>query len=158
MFDPYHRWLAIPRDQRPPTYYQLLGIAPDETDAEVIQEAALRQTSHVRTYQTGPYAQQCQDLLTEISQAKVNLLNPQKRKAYDDRLAQADKGKGGTGPEAGLFPFDFAAQDRLPSPEIPRFHGRANSARSGLLALLYAALLLLGALGAFWLAFTRPEL
>ena len=56
MFDPYHRWLGIPRHLRPPTYYQLLGIAVDETDAEVIAEAALRQTSHVRTYQAGPHA------------------------------------------------------------------------------------------------------
>ena len=42
MFDPYRRWLAIPDDQRPPTYYQLLGISEDEDDFEVIDEAALK--------------------------------------------------------------------------------------------------------------------
>ncbi len=47
MFDPYHKWLAIPKDQRPPTHYQLLGVSPTETDVEVIDEAALRQMAHV---------------------------------------------------------------------------------------------------------------
>ena len=42
MFDPYHKWLAIAKDQRPPTYYQLLGISPHEADPEVIEEAAIR--------------------------------------------------------------------------------------------------------------------
>jgi hypothetical protein len=85
-FDPYHRWLAIPRQQRPPTYYQLLGVAVDESDREVIEEAALRQTSHVRTYQTGPYAQQCTAILNELGQARATLLNPEKRKEYDTRI------------------------------------------------------------------------
>src|SRR5205823_2350879 len=35
-FDPYHKWLGIPKDQRPPTLYQLLGVSPQETDAEVL--------------------------------------------------------------------------------------------------------------------------
>jgi hypothetical protein len=86
MFDPYHRWLGIPRDQRPPTHYQLLGIAADETDDEVIQEAALRQTSHVRLYQTGPYAAQATTILNEIGQARAVLLNPEKRRQYDATL------------------------------------------------------------------------
>jgi WD40 repeat protein len=86
MFDPYHRWLGIPTDQRPPTHYQLLGIAPDESDTEVIQEAALRQTSHVRLYQNGPYAAQATTLLNEIGLAQAVLLNPRKRQEYDTRL------------------------------------------------------------------------
>ena len=56
MFDPYHKWLGIPPGRRPPTHYQLLGIAPEEQDPEVIEEAAIRQTAHVRTYQIGPHA------------------------------------------------------------------------------------------------------
>ncbi len=86
MFDPYHRWLSIPKQYRPPTYYQLLGIDPDETDPEVIKEAALRQTSHVRMYQTGPYAEACTKLLNEIALARATLLHPDKRREYDARL------------------------------------------------------------------------
>lgn len=86
MFDPYHRWLAIPLGQRPPTYYQVLGISLHETDPEVINEAAIRQTTHVRNYQTGPYAAECTRVLNEIGKARATLLNPAKRKEYDARL------------------------------------------------------------------------
>src|SRR6266446_6275034 len=88
MFDPYHKWLGIPKDQRPPTYYQLLGVAPNEIDPEVIDEAAVRQTTHIRAYQIGPHAAECTKLLNEIAQAKLVLLNPAKRKAYDEQLAR----------------------------------------------------------------------
>jgi hypothetical protein len=89
MFDPYHKWLGIPPKQRPPTYYQLLGIAPDEADREVIEEAAIRQTTHVRTYQTGPRAAECTALLNEIAQARATLLNRKKRQEYDAKLGTA---------------------------------------------------------------------
>src|SRR5262245_57714114 len=89
MFDPYHKWLGIPPGQRPPTHYQLLGIAPTEVDPEVIREAAIRQTAHLRTYQAGPHAADCARLLTEVAQAKTTLLDPAKRQPYDQRLAQS---------------------------------------------------------------------
>ncbi len=87
MFDPYHKWLGISPDQQPPTLYQLLGISPREQDPEVIEEAAIRQTAHVRTYQNGPYAQECARILSEIARARATLLDPAKRRAYDLRLA-----------------------------------------------------------------------
>src|SRR5438105_9499728 len=88
MFDPYHKWLGIPADQRPPSYYQLLAISPREADLDVIEEAAIRQTAHVRTYQVGPYAAECTRLLNEIAQARTVLLDPGKRKEYDARLGK----------------------------------------------------------------------
>src|SRR5947209_498975 len=88
MFDPYHKWLGIPKNERPPTFYQLLGIAPGEIDPEVIDEAAIRQTAHIRTYQIGPHAKECTQVLNEIAQARTTLLNPAKRKEYDSRLAK----------------------------------------------------------------------
>src|SRR5262245_23076345 len=91
MFDPYHKWLAIPAGERPPTHYQLLGVAPTETDAEVIEEAVLQRTAHLRAYQLGPHAQECTRLLNEIAHAKVVLLNPEKRKEYDAQIARAAK-------------------------------------------------------------------
>jgi WD40 repeat protein len=93
MFNPYHKWLGIPRDQQPPTYYQLLGIAPSEEDPEVIEEMAIRQTSHVRTYQTGAHAAECTRLLNEIAQARRTLLDPARRKKYDAGLRATAAGK-----------------------------------------------------------------
>jgi hypothetical protein len=88
MFDPYHKWLGIPREQQPPSYYRLLGVDPGETDPEVIEEMAIRQTSHVRTYQIGPHAEECRRLLGEIGQAARVLLDPDRRRAYDRRLGR----------------------------------------------------------------------
>src|SRR5262249_39474004 len=87
-FDPYHKWLAIPKGQRPPTLYQLLGLSQGESDPEVIEEAAIRQPPHVRAYQIGPYAETCTKILNEIAQARQILTNPQKRQVYDQKLAQ----------------------------------------------------------------------
>jgi WD40 repeat protein len=95
MFDAYHKWLGIPKDQRPPTHYQLLGVAFDEQDAEVIEEAAVRQTTHIRAYQIGAHAAECTQLLNEISQARQTLLNPAKRKEYNEKLARQGKVPGG---------------------------------------------------------------
>ncbi|MCI0742363.1 MAG: WD40 repeat domain-containing protein [Gemmataceae bacterium] len=94
MFDPYHKWLGIPKEHRPPTLYQLLGIAADETDKEVIEEAAIRQTTHVRAYQVGPHAEDSTRLLNEISQARTTLLHPAKRKEYDVQLARTQAAAG----------------------------------------------------------------
>ncbi|MCI0641022.1 MAG: PA14 domain-containing protein [Gemmataceae bacterium] len=93
MFDPYHKWLGIPKEEQPPTYYRLLGLNPKEKDREVIEEAAIRQTAHVRAYQLGPQAAECTRLLNEIALARATLLNSVKRKAYDLALAANEKKK-----------------------------------------------------------------
>ncbi len=92
-FDPYRKWLGIPKDQRPPTYYQLLGIATDEDDVEVIEEASMMRSSHLRNFQTGPHAELCANLLTEVAEAVETLRDVSKRKDYDEKLAakQAEK-------------------------------------------------------------------
>ena len=85
-FDPYHKWLGIPKHLQPPTYYQLLGVASGETDLEVIEEAAIRQTTHVRAYQVGPHSEVCTRILNEIAVARKALTTPDQKKAYDQRL------------------------------------------------------------------------
>ena len=92
-FDPYRKWLSIPEDFRPPTHYQLLGVSPDERDLEVIDAAVLRQSAYVRNFQTGKYAADATRILNEISAAKLCLLDPAKRAAYDAELKRK-----------GLFP------------------------------------------------------
>ena len=72
-----------------PTHYQLLGIVPNEQDVEVIEAAAVRQVAFVRNFQTGPHAEQCSRILTELAEARLTLLNPAKRRKYDGCLATA---------------------------------------------------------------------
>src|SRR5262245_43924543 len=86
MFDPYHKWLGIAKEEQPPTYYRLLGINVGEQDPEVIEEAAIRQTTHIRTNQLGPHAEHCTRLLNEIAKARATLLDPAKRRQYDATL------------------------------------------------------------------------
>jgi len=85
-FDPYHTWLGIRPDEQPPNHYRLLGLSLFEDSPAVIDNAADRQMSHVRTFQTGPHAAASQRLLSEITLARICLVNPQKRAAYDTEL------------------------------------------------------------------------
>ena len=82
-FDPYYKWLGIPPAEQPPTYYRLLGIRREETDAEVIANAADRMMRQLRKYQSGPQATLSQKLLNEVAQAKYCLSDPEKRAAYE---------------------------------------------------------------------------
>jgi len=86
-FDPYHKWLGISKAQRPPTHYQLLGLSQGESDVEVIDEAAIRQSTHLRAYQVGPHSDVCTRILNEIARARQVLANPRKRQEYDRKLA-----------------------------------------------------------------------
>ena len=87
-FDPYYEWLGIPPEEQPASYYRLLGIRDFESSATVIANAADRQMAFLRTFQTGPHAQASQDLLNQISQARVILLTPDSREKYDRGLRE----------------------------------------------------------------------
>ncbi len=85
-FDGYHRWLGIPKREQPPHHYRLLGISLFEDDPEVIATAAGARLTSLRQQQSGPHAVLCVRLLNEVSQARLCLLNPNKKAAYDARL------------------------------------------------------------------------
>ncbi|MEK6236987.1 MAG: hypothetical protein N2C14_19945, partial [Planctomycetales bacterium] len=88
-FDPYHKWLGIPREDQPPHHYRLLGIPPFVDDMDVIGNAADRQMQHLRSFGSGAHVQESQRLLNEISTARVCLLNEEKKAAYDAELRRA---------------------------------------------------------------------
>jgi hypothetical protein len=85
-FDPYWKWLGIPPEEQPADHYRLLGIAPFESDEEVIGNAADRQMLHIRTFQSGTHSELSQRLLNELAAARLTLLDPKKRAAYDAQL------------------------------------------------------------------------
>ena len=88
VFDPYHKWLGIPPEDQPPSHYRLLGLRAFEADPDVIQAAADQRMAHLRNYQTGQHADLSQRLLNEVAAARVCLLNPVKRAAYDSQLRE----------------------------------------------------------------------
>lgn len=85
-FDPYHKWLGIlPKDQ-PPHHYRLLGVELFEADVDVIEAAADRQLAFLRKYQSGEHAEDCRRLLNEVSRARLCLVKPATKVAYDLEL------------------------------------------------------------------------
>lgn len=91
-FDPYLQWLGIREPERPPNHYRLLGVSPFENDPVVLSNAADRQMAHVRTFQTGLHSAESQQLLNELARAKLCLLSPDKKAAYDAELQGAISG------------------------------------------------------------------
>lgn len=88
-FDPYYKWLGIPKSEQPPNHYRLLGIALFETDPDVIEAAADRQMTYVSQCATGEHMKLSQQVLNELSKARVCLLVADKKQAYDARLKAA---------------------------------------------------------------------
>ena len=94
-FDPYRMWLGIPATEQPPNHYRLLGVGLFEADADVISNAADRQMVHVRTFQGGKYSALSQQVLNELSTARVCLLDPKKKADVRRPASQADGLEGG---------------------------------------------------------------
>jgi predicted RNA-binding Zn-ribbon protein involved in translation (DUF1610 family) len=87
-FDAYHKWLGIPPEDQPPDHYRLLGIKRFEPDPDVISNAADQRMVHVRAFQTGEHAELSQQVLNELSAARVCLLNPERKLEYDQQLRE----------------------------------------------------------------------
>ena len=85
-FDPYHKWLGIAPKDQPPHHYRLLGIDAFEDDRDVIDSAANRVMSYLKELATGDDAAHSQMLLNEVAQARLCLLNREKKAAYDKDL------------------------------------------------------------------------
>ncbi len=85
-FDPYYLWLGIPPEEQPPDHYRLLGIGRFEDDPEVIERAADRQIQFLRQMLNTPHGELARKLISEINGARVVLLDPAKKSAYDAQL------------------------------------------------------------------------
>jgi hypothetical protein len=73
MIDPYD-WLGIPKNSRPPTRSQLLGLPSSTTDAALVEDAFQSQSRRLELYRHGTTSLLAQKLLDELLQAKSQLL------------------------------------------------------------------------------------
>jgi WD40 repeat protein len=80
--DPYD-WLGLPKNQRPPNLYQLLGLDPSVADLGHIRSATDKQFRRVLPYLTGADALEAERLWSELEEARDTLLNPDRRAHYD---------------------------------------------------------------------------
>jgi len=92
-FDPYLKWLGIPKKHQPPHLYRLLGIQQFESDPDVIANAADQRMVHLRNLAGGKHGDLSQKLLNEVSSARVTLLNAERKAAYDAQLRQRRESK-----------------------------------------------------------------
>jgi hypothetical protein len=161
-FDPYYKWLGIPPKDQPPNHYRLLGIELFEADPDVIDSAAHQRMLHLRGFQAGQHSADSQRLLNEIAAARICLLAPEKRAAYDawlrEHLAISTRPEiGVSDPSLGLIlvpssfsslpgPISVAAEPVLSRAGFRR--GKKNLL-AGLLAVGLMLILILGAI-ALW--------
>jgi hypothetical protein len=108
-FDAYESWLGIPADRRPPTLYDLLGLAPYESNPAVIDQAAVRRMSKVRQHQLGPHSDLSQEILSELARARLILMDPDRRADYNAKLKTAVAGLTPRGAPASADPSFSAA-------------------------------------------------
>lgn len=114
-FDPYLEWLCIPITQRPPTYYDLLGLRPFESKIETIREHAQARYRLVHQYQVGRRGEMAVRVLAELAQARDVLCDPHRKAQYDTWLL-AQGSASCTTPAA--VPSD-AGSTQLPQPLPP---------------------------------------
>ena len=100
-FDPYRAWLGVVSSFSPPTHYELLGVAPAQANGEAIAEAFRRQMARLNPHMAGEHGALAQKVAAELSNARVVLLTPTTKKAYDAKLAARIKAKqnGGAAPK-----------------------------------------------------------
>lgn len=126
-FNPYRVWLGIPANKLPADHYSLLGLETFESDPDVIESAADKVMAFVKTFQSGKYSKQSQQLLNEIAAARVCLLNEKAKAEYDAKLRanqpQSSPSQlgmvapppiigGGSAPPVQTTAFDFASANK----------------------------------------------
>jgi hypothetical protein len=78
-------WLGLPSGAWPPDHYQLLGLAPGESDADLIEQRVHQRLDAVRRYQM-MHPEQATEAMNRLAQAFVCLTEPASKRVYDATL------------------------------------------------------------------------
>jgi len=116
-FDPYAKWLGLNLREQPLDHYLLLGLRRYETDLAVIERHADERMRLVRSFQTGPRGRYTQKLMNELAAAKLCLLSPPSKRAYDEQLALWTQGAGH--PSRGVEDETVVVDAELPPVATP---------------------------------------
>ena len=120
--DPYYEWLGIPPKDQPPNHYRLLGLELFEENRNVIDAAANRQMGFIKEYQAGPDSELSQKLLNELSAARLCLLSPPAKAAYDQQLRAQLKAQAAPAPAMPIPPaLRWRNEPDPPPPRAPRW-------------------------------------
>jgi len=86
--NPYFELLGIPESELPANRYRLLGIPLFTANENVIRNGADRQMQFLRRVGGNKYLDDVQAILNEVAEAKIFLLNDEKRTPYDEQLRE----------------------------------------------------------------------
>jgi hypothetical protein len=81
-------WLGLPAESWPPDHYCLLGLAPGESDARLIEQRVQQRLESVRGYQM-KHPEQATEAMNRLAQAYVCLTDSASKQAYDAALLGA---------------------------------------------------------------------
>ncbi|MBL4850523.1 MAG: hypothetical protein JKY65_33820 [Planctomycetes bacterium] len=84
----YKKFLGIEPSEDVPNYYELLGIATEERDADVLEKAYKTQIRKLQQIRTSKDAGFIEFLKEEMRSARRILAKPEKRKEYDESLVE----------------------------------------------------------------------
>jgi hypothetical protein len=103
-------WLGLPAGSWPPDHYCLLGLAPGESDARLIEQCVQQRLESVRGYQM-KHPEQATEAMNRLAQAYVCLTEPASKRAYDAALL------GAVAPVAAVAVAEPAAHSPAPTPD-----------------------------------------
>ena len=124
-FDPYYNWFAIAPADQPPNLYRLIGLEEFESDPTLIESMVEQRLIFLRQIQTPELVNIAQDLISEVSQAKVLLLDTRRKTEYDRQLYQK-----ALQPKAG-FESQTPVQSQIPVTPHPADVSRTISFSTG---------------------------
>lgn len=84
----YVDWLGIPPEEVPPDHYTLLRLVRFEDDEKKIEKHHQMLAQEVRKYAAGKYGPQSQELLNELSRARLLLTDGERKRDYDEMLGR----------------------------------------------------------------------
>ena len=90
-FNPYRAWLGVVSQAARPTHYELLGLSPSRCDAQSVAEGFRRQMGRLNPHLSGEHAATAQRIAGELANARVVLLTPTTKRAYDSELASRSR-------------------------------------------------------------------
>lgn len=129
-FDPYEKWLGIPKNKRPLTSYRLLGVEVFESDMDRIGRRAERRIELVEKQRDSKHGAIAKKVLQQLVEARECLLDPVKKEKYD-RMLRQKLGKDAPPPPPPSPVSVDVSDDSTDDMSMFNFAGKASSNGAG---------------------------
>lgn len=121
-FSPYQTWLGLRESLSRPNHFELLGLDESEDDTKTISAAADRAASRVRRCRPGEHTAVWAAVLDQIAEAKLCLIDPEKRAQYRTTLREPTEEVRTGGPMHSRLEPTPRGSDRPPTAADPNMY------------------------------------